>query len=828
MTSVRYRFGRFRLDPAARELREDDELVALPARAFDCLAWLVAHRDRAVGRDELIAAVWDRVEVSDALLSHTIVTLRRTLGDSGSDQVLIRTVPRFGYRFVGDLAEDAAQSAGHAAATASPLDASQSGPRESVSSTTQDDAALRRSRAGRARPRARLAATVILSIAALCLALALAWWWGLRGTVDTRSHANGADAHATQTDGAAAVAGNNAVDADPATVAAQEAAPALVLPAEVNAPADWTWLRMGIMDLVAHRLRAGHLRTMPSETVVGLVKRWAPATGAALLRDPRLVPVATLRILPRVHLDAGQWTVRLDAVGVQRTASVEARADDAIGAARAATDALLRKLGHARGGETAAEIPPDLDELLQRSGAAMLADQLDVARRLIDAAPADLQREPRIEQRMAQIELRAGDYASVETRISALLDRLGGPSDAALRARALVTLASAYVRENQIDKATDAYEEAIALREDADDPELLGIAHLGRGIVLAQKSRLDDASAELGVARIALQGIGDALGVAQVDVNLGDFQLLRHRPAEALPMLKNAARQFQVLGAREGYAYALTSQARAERELLEPAAALATTERFWPPETHTSNERLREALRLTRAEVLVDLGRIDAAEALIAHVRASPIDPTDARHARSEALAARITWRRGDTAAAARHAHAALTPALATSDPVLHVRIALLHIRALRADGQGTAAAVATTQLREASASNADAWRDMMVDVADAEQAWAEGQRDAALQQFAAAMDQAVQWHVPEDLVAIAASRLAALIAAGHLDAAREVAGRIAPWADRDLRAAWAQVRLFRALGQDDAARAAEEVATRLAGEGRLPADDGN
>ena len=51
MTGVRYRFGRFRLDPAARELREGGELVALPARAFDSLVWLVEHRDRAVGRD---------------------------------------------------------------------------------------------------------------------------------------------------------------------------------------------------------------------------------------------------------------------------------------------------------------------------------------------------------------------------------------------------------------------------------------------------------------------------------------------------------------------------------------------------------------------------------------------------------------------------------------------------------------------------------------------------------------------------------------------------------------------------------------------------------
>ena len=102
MTAL-YRFDRFLLNPATRELLDDGVLVALPARAFDCLAWLIEHRDRAVGRDELIAAVWGRAEVSDALLSHTIVKIRRCLGDTGNQQRTVRTVPRFGYRWIGAI-----------------------------------------------------------------------------------------------------------------------------------------------------------------------------------------------------------------------------------------------------------------------------------------------------------------------------------------------------------------------------------------------------------------------------------------------------------------------------------------------------------------------------------------------------------------------------------------------------------------------------------------------------------------------------------------------------------------------------------------------------
>src|SRR5690606_19163602 len=82
------------------ELRRGGDLVALPTSALDCLAYLVAHRDRAVGRDELIAAVWGRADVADALLAQTVLRIRRTLGDVGAGDSAIRTIARFGYRWV--------------------------------------------------------------------------------------------------------------------------------------------------------------------------------------------------------------------------------------------------------------------------------------------------------------------------------------------------------------------------------------------------------------------------------------------------------------------------------------------------------------------------------------------------------------------------------------------------------------------------------------------------------------------------------------------------------------------------------------------------------
>ena len=105
MRLTRYRFGEFELDPASRELRRDGALLALPLKSLECLAYLVAHRERAVGRDELISAVWGRADVSDTVITQTMRRARKALDDAGNRQVIVRTVPGFGYRWVAAVEE---------------------------------------------------------------------------------------------------------------------------------------------------------------------------------------------------------------------------------------------------------------------------------------------------------------------------------------------------------------------------------------------------------------------------------------------------------------------------------------------------------------------------------------------------------------------------------------------------------------------------------------------------------------------------------------------------------------------------------------------------
>ena len=104
---MRYVFGAFVLDIEAGEVRRGDERLRLRPKCFDLLVYLVQHRGKLLAKNELLDKVWFDSVVSEATLSRTIAALRAALGDSSEDPVLIETVPRRGYKFVGDVIETA-------------------------------------------------------------------------------------------------------------------------------------------------------------------------------------------------------------------------------------------------------------------------------------------------------------------------------------------------------------------------------------------------------------------------------------------------------------------------------------------------------------------------------------------------------------------------------------------------------------------------------------------------------------------------------------------------------------------------------------------------
>jgi len=99
---MRLTFGNYELDTARFELRCSGELRPVEPQVFDLLAYLARHRDRTVGRQELLDALWTGRVVTESTLSSCIKAARQAVGDSGRSQNVIATFNRRGYRFVAD------------------------------------------------------------------------------------------------------------------------------------------------------------------------------------------------------------------------------------------------------------------------------------------------------------------------------------------------------------------------------------------------------------------------------------------------------------------------------------------------------------------------------------------------------------------------------------------------------------------------------------------------------------------------------------------------------------------------------------------------------
>ena len=92
----RLRFDRYVLDLHRGCLLLDGSEIALRPKTFAVLHYLAENSGRLVSKDELFAAVWPNLAITDDALVQSIGELRRALGDDGPR--LVRTVPRRGYR----------------------------------------------------------------------------------------------------------------------------------------------------------------------------------------------------------------------------------------------------------------------------------------------------------------------------------------------------------------------------------------------------------------------------------------------------------------------------------------------------------------------------------------------------------------------------------------------------------------------------------------------------------------------------------------------------------------------------------------------------------
>lgn len=92
------------IDVGARRLRREGVDVHLPPKAFELLMILIANRPNAVPHQRLQEELWPGTHVAETSLPALVAQLRQAFGDTAGDGLVIRTLHRVGYAFVGQAA----------------------------------------------------------------------------------------------------------------------------------------------------------------------------------------------------------------------------------------------------------------------------------------------------------------------------------------------------------------------------------------------------------------------------------------------------------------------------------------------------------------------------------------------------------------------------------------------------------------------------------------------------------------------------------------------------------------------------------------------------
>lgn len=804
-----YAFGRFRLDVGARLLyRGDGEATTLPTRLFDCIVHLVEHRERAVGRDELIAIIWERPDSGDNLLGQLVVRARRLLEDTGDQQAVIRTLPGFGYQWIAPtqcLEDAAAVPSSETGATAPPAavaTATASAPSAPSALIVPLDApAVATDVVPKRAARRRSRRVAIGLAAALAVAAAGGLWWQ-RG--------------APPPDPAAAVSTAAAADTD--AIGTQ---PMLVLPAAIDAGPDEEWLRLGVMALVGERLADAGQIVVPGDNVATLTRGLAIATlGAsdyARLADAtRADRVVSVSIEP----SGPRWRVRLAVVHGAAPLEIVAEAGQVLDAARDAADRLAGHLAPARSAAApAAGRDAALDFALKKAEAIHLGGRPDVAADLLADARATHPDSPELDIQLAWMAFRAGRFEQAESGFAALAKHRP-----AFRARALIGLANLALIRRDTGAVMERSQQAIDLLEAAHGAAgELGSAYHGRAVAASLQGRYEAAFADYARAQELHADAGNWLDAARVDSNFGIALRQRGLIEQALPRLQRTADRLSLFQATDDESIARVHLVTTLLDLADPTSALAEDGRLAALAERGRWPHLRTSLDLARAEVLLANGRLRAARPLLDRALREAADGPLPNTYRAHSIAARQAWALGQTGQARQEIGRALgvlcsADACATGDGRDLAYLHLLLARSLLPADPPAAAAVRDQLARRLAG---HVYAAVYLSLIDAEVALSRGDAAAADRAFEAAAGAGEA--IPIDRERIAEVYVPWLMAHGAIDRAGGVLATLDAMPRRSFAAALIELRVLRAQGRQSAWRLSLDRAIRLAGEREIP-----
>jgi Tol biopolymer transport system component/DNA-binding winged helix-turn-helix (wHTH) protein len=115
-----FRFGPFELDTQCRQLRKDGVGLKLQGQPIQVLEILLQKPGQLVTREEIRQRLWtsDTFVDFDHSLNTAVKKLRQTLGDEADTPRYIETLPKRGYRFIGEVEREAPKEETREAAVA--------------------------------------------------------------------------------------------------------------------------------------------------------------------------------------------------------------------------------------------------------------------------------------------------------------------------------------------------------------------------------------------------------------------------------------------------------------------------------------------------------------------------------------------------------------------------------------------------------------------------------------------------------------------------------------------------------------------------------------
>ena len=98
-----YRLAEAELDPFSGRVKRSDGELYLRPKTLQVLLYLIEQRPRLISKEELLEQIWPDAAVTDDALVQSIVEIRKALGENSQQPRFIKTFPKTGYRFIGEV-----------------------------------------------------------------------------------------------------------------------------------------------------------------------------------------------------------------------------------------------------------------------------------------------------------------------------------------------------------------------------------------------------------------------------------------------------------------------------------------------------------------------------------------------------------------------------------------------------------------------------------------------------------------------------------------------------------------------------------------------------